>query len=213
MLVLEDETILEQPGEGDGSSLPVLYERHACTLYDVIIYIVKNPADAQDPVQELFMTLPRRARLFRTGLGYAGGWLRTAARNLARNRVRDEQRRCNLVRFAASSLALQNEDSTGTSCGLGQDEKALLHNCLRELSPAQQLVLDMAFFRDMTHERIASALKHPLGTVKARIRRGLGRLRMIMTPALPRDPSGMAASVSDSSLFPSLSPPRCAKRS
>lgn len=75
---------------------------------------------------------PRRARLFRAGLGCAGAWLRAAARNLARNSVRDERCRRTHLQLAAAWLTQQNEDRPAAHpAASGRMEKALLHNGLR----------------------------------------------------------------------------------
>ena len=57
------------------------------------------------------------------------------------------------------------------------DEIALLHNCLGSLSEKQRQMLTMAYFSGMTQQEISEKLVQPLGTVKARIRRGLIKLR------------------------------------
>ena len=56
-------------------------------------------------------------------------------------------------------------------------EAALLKQALNELGEEQRRALEMAFFGSLTHEQIAATLAEPLGTVKARIRRGLLKLR------------------------------------
>ena len=61
--------------------------------------------------------------------------------------------------------------------GLGADEAGSVHLCVRSLPREQQQAIELSFFSGLTHHEIAASLGQPLGTVKARIRRGVLRLR------------------------------------
>ena len=57
------------------------------------------------------------------------------------------------------------------------DEAARVRTFLNNLPSEQREAIELAFFGHLTHQEIAERLGHPLGTVKARIRRGLLKLR------------------------------------
>lgn len=169
----EDAFLLQQIAAGERHALEPLYDRHATLLYTVIIRIVGEPAEAQDLLHDLFVTLPKRAAAFRPDGGRAVGWLLTAARNLALDRVRSDNRRRELLKQAALEPETpfgQNEVETG---GAYSDETATLRDCVQQLSEVQKRALELAYFEGMTHDEISTLLAEPLGTIKARIRRGL----------------------------------------
>ena len=61
-----------------------------------------------------------------------------------------------------------------------RERSALVRGALNEVSKEQKEALELAFFTHLTHEEIADRLHTPLGTIKARIRRGLLRLRDLL---------------------------------
>ena len=67
--------------------------------------------------------------------------------------------------------------SDGRQGELNSDELAGVHTALKSLPDDQRLPIKMAFFEGKTHHEISAALKQPLGTIKARIRRGMLKLR------------------------------------
>ena len=170
---LEDSHLLQQLAAGRQNALAPLYDRHSTLLYTVIIRIVGEPGDAQDLLHDLFASLPKRAGSFRPETGRAVGWLLTAARNLALDRVRTDKRRRELLKVAAlepeKPFGHNEADTTRTY----SDEVAILRDCVGNLSDVQKRALELAYFEGMTHDEISTLLAEPLGTITARIRRGL----------------------------------------
>jgi RNA polymerase sigma-70 factor (ECF subfamily) len=62
-----------------------------------------------------------------------------------------------------------------------QEEAVVLRDALLRLKPEQREVIEMTYFKGLSQSQAAEALGAPLGTVKARIRRGISRLRTIVT--------------------------------
>jgi RNA polymerase sigma-70 factor (ECF subfamily) len=69
--------------------------------------------------------------------------------------------------------------SSAAEAGL-REERARVRSALDQISAEQREAVELAFFSDLTHEQIAERLGAPLGTVKARIRRGLLKLRDLL---------------------------------
>jgi RNA polymerase sigma-70 factor, ECF subfamily len=169
----EDAHLLQQLAAGDHNALAILYDRHSTLLYTVIIRIVDEPAEAQDLLHDLYVSLARRAGSYRAGAGSPVGWLLTAARNLALDRVRMDKRRRELLHEAAQEPEKPFGNNAASAAGVGSDEAAILRNCVEALSGPQRKALEMAYFEGLTHGEISTQLAEPLGTIKARIRRGL----------------------------------------
>jgi RNA polymerase sigma-70 factor (ECF subfamily) len=169
----EDAHLLQQLAAGDNTALAALYDRHSTLLYTVIIRIVEEPAEAQDLLHDLYVSLARRAENYRAGAGSPVGWLLTAARNLALDRVRIDKRRRELLHQASQEPEKPFGNNEACAVTVGSDEAAILRGCVETLSGPQRKALEMAYFDGLTHGEISARLSEPLGTIKARIRRGL----------------------------------------
>ena len=169
----EDAFLLQQLAAGQHHALAPLYDRHSTLLYTVIIRIVGDPSAAQDLLHDLFASLPKRAGNFRPESGRAVGWLLTAARNLALDRVRGDKRRHELLKVAAMEPEKPFGHNEVEPISAYPDEVAILRECVGNLPAVQKRMLELAYFEGMTHYEISTLVAEPLGTIKARIRRGL----------------------------------------
>jgi RNA polymerase sigma-70 factor (ECF subfamily) len=101
--------------------------------------------------------------------------------NRSIDRLRTRQRRARLIENLENDAAANVPASQVADQGaLEADDSALVRTTLNSLPADQRRVIEMAFFGGLTHQEIAEALKEPLGTIKARIRRGLLKLRDCM---------------------------------
>ena len=171
---------------GDRDALARLYDSLGGPLYSLAVQIVRDPGDAQDIVQDIFLQLWQTAATYNTSRGTVFGWAATLTRNRAIDRVRMRKRRSELL--AESAPELQPAASAGaddSAASLWIREKAgAVRTALGQLAPEQRSAIELAFFSGLTQLEIAARLNEPLGTVKARIRRGLLKLRDILPTRL-----------------------------
>lgn len=165
---------------GDKAALGELYERFSRPLYGAALAILSDQAEAQDIVHDVFMVLWEKAALFEPQRGSAFAWAVTLTRNRAIDRLRTRRRRTALLE--ASTVADLGYESRGQEMGSDEqaaagDDARLVRAAMAELPADQKNAVELAFFSGLTQQEIAERLKEPLGTVKARIRRGLLRLR------------------------------------
>ncbi|HWA10231.1 MAG TPA: sigma-70 family RNA polymerase sigma factor [Opitutaceae bacterium] len=175
-----DADLLRRVARGDRTAFARLYDRFSRPLYATALRVLNDAREAEDVVQEVFLALWEKADTFTVERGTAFGWAVTLVRHRAIDRLRLRKRRAELL--AASSA----EDlGYGASGGAGDSADVL---CFKEKAGAvraavaalpaeQQRALQLAFFGGLTQQEIAESLREPLGTVKARIRRGLLKLR------------------------------------
>lgn len=164
----------------DAAALGELYDRCLSRVYGLILRVVRNPADAEEVVSDLFLQVWDKAADYQPDRGTAMAWLRT----LAWSRAVDRQRR---QRRHALEMELHPEDGEDTyaDCEELQPESAAaawssaraVQAAFGNLSDVQKQILTMAFQQDMSHQDIASHTGMPLGTVKSHARRGLSALR------------------------------------
>ncbi len=177
------QALLSRVAAGDCTALGLLYDQTLAKVYGLVLRVLRNPADAEEVVGDLYMQVWEKAGEYRPERGGALAWLRT----LAWSRAVDRQRR---QRRHASEIGLHPDDSADTyaECEELQPEVAAaawssaqaLRQAFKTLSDVQQQVLTLAFQQDMSHQDIASHTGLPLGTVKSHARRGLAALRAVL---------------------------------
>ncbi len=175
----EQARLLSAMAQGDKSALSALYDSLSRPLYSLAYRIVNDSAEAQDIIQDVFLQLWQKAGSYDTGRGSVFGWAATLTRNRAIDRVRMRKRRTELL--AESAPDLQPSSPSGdldSGASLWVQEKATaVRSALGQLAPEQQKAIELAFFSGLTQLEIAAQLNEPLGTIKARIRRGLLKLK------------------------------------
>jgi RNA polymerase sigma-70 factor, ECF subfamily len=185
-----DAQLLSRAGACDQSALGELYDRWSRPLHALACNILRNPAESEDVLHDVFVTLWQKAADFDASRGHAFAWAATLVRNRSIDRLRSRVRRAELLDQAApADLGYDetNHGATGTdSAGhLWLKEKAsAVRRALATLPGDQRDALQLAYFGGLTQHEIAEKLSQPLGTIKARIRRGLLKLRDVLTPQL-----------------------------
>jgi RNA polymerase sigma-70 factor (ECF subfamily) len=166
-------------GAGDRQALGDLYDRFSGPLYGTALRILREPAEAQDVVHDTFVTVWEKAATYEASRGSPFSWLMTLLRNRAVDRLRMAQRRANLLANAAADAdaLATGPGASGREAAAAKDDASAVRGAGAALPAEQQRALELAFFGGLTQEEIAERLGEPLGTVKARIRRGLLKLR------------------------------------
>jgi len=168
---------MEELARRNPQALERLYDRYARTVYSLVLRITRQPATAEEIVQEIFLQLWRNSRAYQSSRGPVEPWLLTLARNRALDSVRtkaEKQRRQEEtgVEFPVSA------SGTNPEFRMDQQRRAeAVRNLISTLPAAQRRAIEMAYFEEMTQSEIAQRLGEPLGTVKTWIRNGLLRLR------------------------------------
>jgi RNA polymerase sigma-70 factor (ECF subfamily) len=175
-----DARLLRRMAGGDRDALAELYDRFSRPLFATALRILNDPSEAQDVTHDAFLALWEKAGTFASARGTAFSWAVTLTRNRAIDRLRSRRRRARLL-----DESLPGDLGYGDGpAGRGADADAVLNDeagaaraALAALPRDQRQAVELAFFGGLTQQEIAERLKEPLGTVKARIRRGLHRLR------------------------------------
>ena len=124
-----------------------------------------------------------KAGLYEPSKGKPLTWITTMARNRAIDRLRAKKRRYRLNDTFEQQLV--SEDRVAKNEGLDNLERAEVSSSMRtavnQLNPTQKEVIELTYFQGLTQAEAAKRLNQPLGTVKARIRRGIIKLRSSTT--------------------------------
>ncbi len=174
----EDIELLRQIAAGDRAAFAAFYDKYSTLLYSIALKILNDSAEAQDVLQETFLQLWEKAPNFDPALGKASSWVAILARNKAVDKLRASQRRSRLADEAGAQEAIVAEGAkTANESVYGREKSAMVNSALASLPPDQRRPIELAYFSGLSQSEIADVLQEPLGTIKARIRRGLLKLR------------------------------------
>ena len=175
-----DEARLKGIANGDRQSFRDLYERYNGLLFTTIEKVLNDREDSQEVLQEVMSSLWRKAHLYHPGRGRPITWLASTARNRAIDRLRSKQRQSRLKSAYTDEMDVNPRGSTGLSgpeAASRRDTCSAVRSAVMELTDVQREAIEKVYFEGLTQQEIADQLGEPLGTVKARIRRGLAKLR------------------------------------
>jgi len=173
-----DIELLRQIAAGDSTSFAEFYDRHSTLMFSVACRILHDTSEAQDVLQEVFVQIWEKAAKFDPKLGKASSWAAILVRNKAVDRIRASQRRTRLAEeTGAEQAAAANVDDTANEAVYGHEKANLIHTAIIDLPVEQRQAIELAYFSGLTQDEISKKLNQPLGTIKARIRRGLLKLR------------------------------------
>jgi RNA polymerase sigma-70 factor (ECF subfamily) len=173
-----DYALLERLARQESEAMSEAYDRFSGVIYSIACRVLRPGAEAEDVMQEVFIKLWNRARSYNRSLGTPLTWIMTMTRNQAIDKLRTLQRRSAVLQEHPEELPESAVAACQSPNPVIDDEKAtLIRRSLKTLPGDQKHAIELAFFSGLTQNEIAEHLKEPLGTVKARIRRGMLRLR------------------------------------
>jgi RNA polymerase sigma factor (sigma-70 family) len=175
----------------DETALNDLYRACIGRAYGLALRIVRNPALAEEVVEDSFWQIWRQAPRFDTQRAPAMAWILMIVRSRALDTLRTNHRMTSHnVSVEQIDPARQPQDNATKVASPPDLLQALqtseqLHRALAQLDATPRQLLALAFFQDLSHGEIASHTGLPLGTVKTHIRRSIITLRKTMSPACP----------------------------
>lgn len=174
---------MRQMINGDNKAFTVFYDRFAPGLFSMIYAILRDQKESEDVLQEAFVQMWKRTASYDSSRSSLFTWAVMISRHKAIDRLRSRQRQSRLAEAVASEADEPNISAPGDRADnvlARSDERDRVRAALAQLGEAQREALDLAFFAGLTQTQISEKLGAPLGTVKARIRRGLLALRELM---------------------------------
>ncbi len=158
----------------DRSAFAELFDYFAPRVKGYVIKLGADHAAAEEVVQDVMLTVWRKAHMFDRRQASVATWLFTIARN----------RRIDLIRRAKHAQLDPEDPHFAPNPEPAPDEnleavqaEGRLHEAMKDLPPEQVDLLHLAFFKGLSHREIADQTGIALGTVKSRLRLAFGRLR------------------------------------
>jgi len=164
--------------EADKTAFAQLFGIIAPKLKGYLMRLGADDGTAEELVQDVMLTIWRRARDFDPARASVTTWVYTIARNRRIDRLRREKR----PDLDPNEPLLTNEPEQAADAAIElREQEARLRQALKTLPKEQADLLFMAFYEDKAHTGIAIERDLPLGTVKSRLRLALQRLRKALS--------------------------------
>jgi RNA polymerase sigma-70 factor, ECF subfamily len=160
----DDAGLLRRVGAGDRAALKTLYDRHSDALFHFIRSRLRDPFEAGDVMQDVFLELWRAAGRFE-GRSAAKTWIFGIARNKAIDRMRRGQR----MVVAEPDEATPDDAPNPEAVAEAASDAARVRECIGRLSDTHRSAIHLAFYSELPYAEIAEIEGVPVGTVKTRI--------------------------------------------
>lgn len=176
----DDQYLVQRVAAGEIDAFETLYDRHSARALNLAMRITGRPRAAEEVTQDAFLGLWRSASAYDAGKGTPGTWLLSIVRNRSIDWLRREARHDRDVEIDERLLDhLEALERT--------DQRAITHETQREarqlllgLPVEQRRVIELTYFRGLSHREIAAKIGIPLGTVKGRQRLALLKMHQAL---------------------------------
>jgi RNA polymerase sigma-70 factor (ECF subfamily) len=172
-----DRELLKAMAEKHQWALAQLYDRYSGILYALTLKILEDPASAQEALHDVFLIAWHKAASYDHTRGQVSAWLIALCRNLAIDRYRIKMRLVSRRVELEQAEALLSNISNPEAETLAAEDSYFLRIALEKLPCEQRQMIELAYFRGMSQQEIATVTHTPIGTVKTRIRQAIKRLR------------------------------------
>jgi len=172
--------LIRRVANQDREAFSQLYERFSTLVFTLAMRMLKIRSEAEDLLQEVFVQVWRQARGYNAERGSPEAWLVNIARSRAVDKIRSIQRmgRSFVLTDAPGRTQLGETIESWTA---ESEVPITMNSALGNLPEIQRKVLELAYLDGMTQTEIAERLVEPLGTIKARMRAGIRRLREVVS--------------------------------
>jgi RNA polymerase sigma factor (sigma-70 family) len=177
----DDTWLVSQIAQHNKVALSQLYDRYASRLYALAYRILGIPEETEEVVLDVFSQVWRNAASsYNRDRSRVDTWLFMLTRSRSLDRLRVLQRQVKPVEAVTDALTTASPNPLPEEELLMQERRDLVLAALKQLPAEQKFVLELAYYKGMTHAEIAAYTGKSMGTIKTRIRLGLSKLRGIL---------------------------------
>jgi RNA polymerase sigma-70 factor, ECF subfamily len=180
---VSDREMIVKVARGETAAFRALYDRLSGPLYSLALKMLNDAGEAEDALQDVFVQIWSRAKTYDPDQSSVFTWTVLLTRSRVVDRLRARERRLRVVTAEEQGRKVGDASTAASAADIvdKNEEVVRVRSKLNELPSEQREAIELAFFTDLSHHEIAARIGQPLGTVKARIRRGLLKLRERLT--------------------------------
>ena len=175
-----DINLLRRVSAADDSAIGELYDLYNKYLYTTIYFILKNEAESEDVLQEVFFLIWNKIDSYDERLGNPISWMTRISRNKAIDKLRAKKQSSDIEETNETLIIDLNEDYKKNNpefiASTGQEQQEVLE-AIKELDKVQRQLIEYAYYQGFSHSELSEHFKIPLGTVKTKIRSAMIFLR------------------------------------
>jgi RNA polymerase sigma-70 factor (ECF subfamily) len=175
-----DTDLLKRIQRKDRKALGVLYDRYSPVLYPLASRIVGTPGEAEEVLQDTFVHIWEKAGGFVAARGSIFSWIIAVCRNKAIDKLRSKGAR------QPGKEAERGSPRGGSERTMDAGDHQVLafkgytesvRDSLKSLARLEERILELSYYHSYSQSDIARTLRMPLSSVKAKMRRGIQKLR------------------------------------
>ncbi len=176
--ILEEAFLLVRISQQDESALGKLYDRYARIIYAFAFKSLENVEESEEIVIDVFAQVWRTANSYDPEKSRVDTWLFMIARSRILDRLRNLQR-SSKKQTASREAYLQSPNTSPDPIEdvVISERRSVVLAALEQLTPKNRQILELAYYKGLSHQQISQVLNLPLGTVKSCIRLSLNKLR------------------------------------
>lgn len=175
---LDDHQLIQRISQVDKDALEALYTRFQTPVYSLAMYMLKQPALAEEVTQDIWL----KAGSFNSERGQPKGWIMSVAHHKIVDVIRSRRRTIvNTDPADYETLDLLPATCASTEAQVEQTlERERIMRALATIPESQRQVIMLAYFEGFSQSEIAERLDQPLGTIKTRVRLAMQKLRTVL---------------------------------
>jgi RNA polymerase sigma factor (sigma-70 family) len=178
---LDESILVQRIVQRDQTALSELYDRYARIIYAVAFRSLTSVEESEELVIDVFFQVWHSADRYDASRARVDTWIFMIARSRILDRLRTLQRK---ARIATAETEKENQFTKPSvdplEDALSLERRAQVWKALRQIPTEQRQVIELAYYQGLSQSEIAAQTGISLGTVKTRIRLGLGKLRIAL---------------------------------
>ncbi len=179
---LDDHQLIQRISLVDKDALEALYTRFQTPVYSLAMFMLKQPALAEEVTQDIFLNIWLKAGSFNAERGQPKGWIMSVAHHKIVDVIRSRRRTIvNTDPADYETLDLLPAGGASTEAQVEQTlERERIMRALATIPESQREVIMLAYFEGFSQSEMAERLDQPLGTIKTRVRLAMQKLRTVL---------------------------------
>jgi len=179
---LDDHQLIQRVSEVDKDALEALYVRYQTPVYSLAMFMLKQPALAEEVTQDIFLNIWLKASSFNGERGQPKAWIMSVAHHKIVDLIRSRRRTIvNTEPADYETLDLLPAGGASTEAQVEQTmDRERIMRALETIPGPQREVIMLAYFGGLSQSEMAERLELPLGTIKTRVRLAIQKLRTVL---------------------------------
>ena len=179
---LDDHQLIQRVSQVDKDALEALYIRYQTPVYSLAMFMLKQPALAEEVTQDIFLNIWLKASSFNSERGQPKSWIMSVAHHKIVDVIRSRRRA--IINTDPADYETLDQLPAGGASTEAQVEQTLererIMRALESIPESQREVIMLAYFEGYSQSEMAKKLDQPLGTVKTRVRLAMQKLRTVL---------------------------------